>query len=72
MNISLDKELKDYADSVVKSGRFSTHSEYIRDMVRRDRVVATFDALILEGLHAKSLPPARLKSFLRKIRTKTL
>ncbi len=45
MNISLTDELKEYIDNKVSSGRFSSASEYIRDLVRREEVKSAEDEL---------------------------
>lgn len=38
MNISLPKELKDFVDSQVKARRYSTSSEYIREILREREI----------------------------------
>lgn len=53
MNISLTEELKAFVDARVKARGFSSSSEYVRDLVRRDEERAAeerFEALIQEGL----------------------
>lgn len=53
MNISLSDELKSFVDERVKSRGYSTHSEYVRDLVRRDEQEAGRErlrALMAEGL----------------------
>lgn len=53
MNISLNDELKAFVDERVKSRGYSSHSEYVRDLVRRDEQAAAQDrlrALLIEGL----------------------
>ena len=42
MNISLSDELKSFVDERVKSRGYSTHSEYVRDLVRRDEQEAAW------------------------------
>ncbi|HZS48591.1 MAG TPA: type II toxin-antitoxin system ParD family antitoxin [Blastocatellia bacterium] len=37
MNISLPGPLKEWVDSQVKSGDYSSASEYIRDLIRREQ-----------------------------------
>jgi antitoxin ParD1/3/4 len=36
MNISLSEQLRDYAETQVSSGKYSTVSEYMRDLIRQD------------------------------------
>ena len=59
MNISLPESLKAFVDERVKSRGYGSHSEYLRDLVRKDEVEAArekFKALLLEGLNS---PPGR-------------
>ena len=53
MNISLTEDLKSFVDARVKDRGYSSYSEYVRDLVRRDEERAReerFKALIEEGL----------------------
>lgn len=53
MNISLTDELKAFVDARVKARGYSSTSEYMRELVRRDEERAAeerFVALIQEGL----------------------
>ncbi|MEO7242114.1 MAG: type II toxin-antitoxin system ParD family antitoxin [Variovorax sp.] len=55
MNISLTENLKSFVDARVKARGFSSTSEYVRDLVRRDEEQAEeerFRALIEEGLNS--------------------
>ena len=36
MNVSLPDQLKEFVDSQVGSGRYSSVSEYVRDLIRDD------------------------------------
>lgn len=59
MNISLPDELKAFVDARVKARGYSSVSEYMRELVRRDEERAAeerFVALIDEGLNS---PPGR-------------
>ena len=59
MNISLSEELKSFVDARVKARGYSSTSEYMRDLVRRDEERARmerFKALIQEGLDAPMDP----------------
>ena len=59
MNISLPESLKAFVDERVKARGYGSHSEYLRDLVRKDELEAAKDklrGLILEGL---SSPPGR-------------
>jgi antitoxin ParD1/3/4 len=37
MTVSLPDQLKDWVDESVKNGRYSTASDYVGDLIRRDR-----------------------------------
>ena len=53
MNISLTEDLKAFVDTRVKSRGYSSSSEYVRDLLRRDEERAKeerFKALIQAGL----------------------
>jgi antitoxin ParD1/3/4 len=53
LNISLPQPLKDYVEAQVKEGGYSTPSEYVRELVRRDqkqRAEEKLEARLLEGL----------------------
>lgn len=53
MNISLTEELKAFVDARVKARGYSSTSEYMRELVRRDEERAAeerFAALIQEGI----------------------
>lgn len=59
MNISLPKSLKAFVDKRVKDRGYSSHSEYLRDLVRKDELEAAKDkmrSLLTEGLDS---PPGR-------------
>ena len=59
MNISLTEDLKSFVDGRIKARGYSSTSEYMRDLVRRDEEKAfeeRFTALIDEGLNTPLLP----------------
>jgi len=63
MNISLPDSMKKVVDEQVNSGNYSTASEYIRDLIRRDQkriAQEKLEALLLEGID--SGPPTELTS----------
>lgn len=53
MNISLPDKLKSWAEARVAGGRYSSTSDYVRDLMRRDQeaaqAVVRLQALIDEG-----------------------
>lgn len=55
MNISLPDPLKDFIERQVASGRYSSVSEYVRELVRADekfKAREKLEALLLEGLRS--------------------
>ena len=53
MNISLPDPLKDFVDAQITSGRYSSVSEYVRELIRQDekcKAEARLEAMLLEGL----------------------
>jgi len=72
MNISLPETLKSFVDDQVSARGYSTSSEYVRELIRKDRDRQHLRGLLLEGA---STPPAitadaacfnRLRSRVRK------
>lgn len=60
MNISLPEPLKQFVDGQISNGRYSSASEYVRELIRADekkRAEEQLEGLLLEGLQsgAKSL-----------------
>ena len=55
MNISLPDQLKDFVECQVLSGRYSSVSEYVRDLIRDDekrKVQEKLEALLVEGIQS--------------------
>ena len=55
MNISLPDQLKEFVDTQVGSGRYSSVSEYVRELIRNDekrKAQDRLEALLLEGLQS--------------------
>jgi antitoxin ParD1/3/4 len=56
MNISLPDPLKEFVDHQIAEGRYSSVSEYIRELIRSDEkrnAEQRLEALLLEGLDSK-------------------
>jgi antitoxin ParD1/3/4 len=56
MNISLPEPLKQFVDGQIAAGRYSSASEYIRELIREDEKRKTeerLEALLLEGLQGE-------------------
>lgn len=57
MNISLPDALREYVETEVREGGYSTASEYFRQLLREDqkrRAQERLEALLLEGLESPS------------------
>ena len=53
MNISLPDEMRAFVEEQLKSGGYSTASEYVRELIRtaqKEKARARLEALLLEGL----------------------
>ena len=53
MNISLPDPLKQFVDGQISTGRYSSASEYIRELIRNDEKRKTeekLEVMLLEGL----------------------
>ncbi len=62
MNISLPTPLKRFVDEQIAAGRFSSASEYVRDLIRGDEKRKTderLQVLLLEGLEGEESPLTR-------------
>jgi len=60
MNISLPEPLKDLVEQQVRSGRYSSVSEYVRELVREDekrKAQEKLEALLLDGLRSGEAAP---------------
>jgi len=73
MNISLPEPLREFVDGQIASGRYSSASEYIRELIREDekrKAEERLEALLLEGLQGKETALSR--SELNAIRKEAL
>jgi antitoxin ParD1/3/4 len=55
MNISLPDQLKEFVDDQVGSGRYSSVSEYVRDLIRDDekrKAQEKLEAMLMEGMQS--------------------
>lgn len=62
MNISLPEPLKAFVDGQIASGRYSSISEYVRELIRKDeklKAEESLEALLLEGLQGEESPLTR-------------
>ncbi len=67
MNISLPDPLKQFVDGQIAQGRYSSASEYVRELIRADekrKAEEQLEAKLLEGLNSteSELTPADWKA----------
>ena len=59
MNISLPEPLKQFVDGQISTGRYSSVSEYVRELIRADekrKAEEQLEAKLLEGLGSAESP----------------
>lgn len=75
MNVSVPTPMKDWCEAQVRQGRYSTTSDYVRDLIRRDQDnqagVKALQAAIDEGL-ASGLSPRSLDEILAEARARAV
>lgn len=57
MNISLPEPMKAFVDGQIAQGRYSSASEYVRELIREDekrKAQEQLEALLLEGLQGEA------------------
>ena len=52
MNISLTEPLKRFVDKQVRQGGFSSTSDYMRDLIRKQRDIESLRQLLLDGANS--------------------
>ena len=55
MNISLPDQMKNFVDEQVRSGHYSSVSEYVRDLIRDDekrKAQEKLEAMLMEGIQS--------------------
>lgn len=58
MNVSLPDELKSYVDGQVGDGHYGSTSEYVRDLIRRDKDRQQLRRVLLDGAASSPGPLA--------------
>ena len=69
MNISLPDALKVYVDEQVAGRGFSTSSEYVRELIRKDQDRQNLRALLLDGAGSAPAVPAN-KAYFDSLRSR--
>ena len=73
MNISLPDPMKSWVEDQTKSGRYANSSDYVRDLIRRDRArleaIAEIQAAVDVGLASGPAAPMDREAFKARLRT---
>jgi len=72
MNVSLPEAMKAWVESQSRDGQYGNASDYIRDLIRRDRerkeAVAALQAAITEGIESGEPEPFDAAAFKLRMR----
>lgn len=72
MNISLPDPMKSWVEDQTKSGRYANSSDYVRDLIRRDRMrseaIAEIQAAVDAGLASGPIAPLDRAAFKARMR----
>ncbi len=72
MNISLPDPMKTWVEDQTRSGRYANSSDYVRDLIRRDRArveaIAELQSAIGAGLSSGPTAPLDRDAFKAKMR----
>ena len=68
MNISLPDPMKAWVEEQAQAGRYTTTSDYVRDLIRRDQdrraAVVELQRLVTEGLESGPAEPFDMEAYL--------
>jgi antitoxin ParD1/3/4 len=71
MNVSLPDSMKEWVDRKAKDGEYGNASDYVRDLIRRDRrrqeAIAALQAAITEGIESGNAEPFDGEAFLLRM-----
>lgn len=72
MNVSLPEAMKAWVESQSRDGQYGNASDYIRDLIRKDRerkeAVAALQAAITEGIESGEAEPFDATAFKLRMR----
>lgn len=72
MNISLPDPMKNWVEEQARTGRYANSSDYVRDLIRRDRArqeaITELQAAIDTGLSSGPAKPLDREAFKSKMR----
>ncbi len=76
MNISLPDPMRDWVQAQIQTGKYSSSSDYLRDLIRQDQErkdnIKRLQQAITEGLDSGIAEDFDLKKFLQDMHTKHL
>lgn len=76
MNISLPDQMRDWVQAQIQSGKYSSSSDYLRELIRRDQEkkeqVNLLQKAITEGIESGVPEDFDLKKFLSDMKAKHL
>ena len=68
MNISMPDPMKTWVEEQAKAGRYTTASDYVRDLIRRDQdrqaALTDLQRLVAEGLESGPAEPFDMDAYL--------
>ncbi len=71
MNISLPDQMKAWVEAQTKTGDYANASDYVRDLIRRDRERRQADtelqAIVTQGLNSGIADPVDRKKFIASL-----
>lgn len=68
MNISLPDPMKTWVEEQARSGRYANSSDYVRDLIRRDRARVELQSAIDTGLSSGHAAPLDRDAFKARMR----
>lgn len=68
MNISLPEALKSFVDSQVADGDYTSSSEYVRDILRKEQDRIRLQRLLLEGMESELIDEPMDASYFARLK----
>lgn len=68
MNISLPETLKSFVDSQVSEGDYGSSSEYMRDLLRKEKDRVHLRGLLLDGIESELIDEPMDATYFDKLR----
>ncbi|OYQ80483.1 hypothetical protein B9T19_04300 [Ignatzschineria sp. F8392] len=70
MNISLPESLKEFVEDKVQNGTYSTNSEYVKDLIRKELEREKLRNILLEGARSPRSEQALDQHYFQNLRNK--